>query len=335
MNSSNDRPIDELVYASGYERAYGVNPSRYQTLLVWQQQLARFYKTPTWSNDDELVATLDRIDKKLEYLNENRPLDESALASLQESFRVDFTHNSTAIEGNTLTLRETALVLTEGVTISEKPLKDHLEVIDNDKALEYILRAVERTATLDSELIKKIHAIVAHNDPAAIPVGEYATSLRTITGSNVVPPPPELIAQYLEDLISSMPEQPSITDTVRFHLVFEDIHPFNDGNGRTGRLLLNMMLIKQGYPPIVIKADPENRTAYYKAIDTFCDPEGDRDITPMLKVVANCVENSLDQYLCILPAKSLAEKVTEAEYQTDLNNSLSGKPNKNHDDLER
>jgi Fic family protein len=278
---------------------YGVTDQRLAQLTKWQEQLSRFDMVPQSCCDADVLAAKKRVANKLAALNELRPLDSAALRSLHEVMRVDFSYNSTAIEGNSLTLHETALVLREGITISEKPLRDHLQIIDNDKAFEFILSIIDDQSILvDSALIKKIHEICAYNDKDAAP-GEYAAGIRYITGSAIMPPPPSLIADYIDQLVTSLSTHPTLEDIAQFHLVFEDIHPFSDVNGRTGRLLLNLMLIREGYPPISIKAEAKSRKAYYDAIMSFCDPSGTRDVAPMLKTVLANLEISLDQYLSV------------------------------------
>jgi len=203
-----------------------------------------------------------------------------------------------------MTLRETALVLNEGITISGRSLAEHLQIIDNDKGYRLMLEYVESDTPLTADVIKGIHRVVGYNEPSAAPAGEYATHQRTVGGSLAWPPPPPLVPPLVEALVAALPEQLSLPDIAQFHLILEDIHPFNDANGRTGRLILNLMLMRTGYPPVNIKADDASVEQYYSAFDAFMSKG--RDATPMLRLLADLVARRLDQYLAVIqPGSSL------------------------------
>jgi Fic family protein len=289
-------------YANAADILYGVSQERFEHLARLEDELARFEQETSCKMTDEVQRLLSSIAKKKALLDSHRPLDAAALSSLNESFRVEFTHDSTALEGNTLTLGETALVLLQGITVGEKPLREHLEVLDNDAAFQHILAIAQDGRPIDEETVKGIHALVAKNDSRAHPPGAYASGQRFVGGSAAVPAPPGKVPEYMAALLSSVPKRPRLEDMASFHLVFEDIHPFNDANGRTGRLLLNLMLIKEGYPPVTIKSEEKERAAYYRAIHDFTEPGGDRDTAPLLSVIARCEERALDQHLSAIGA---------------------------------
>jgi Fic family protein len=218
------------------------------------------------------------------------------------------------------------LVLKEGLVIADKPLKDHLDVLNNDKAFGYILDVVEGNIGVSEDSIKKIHSIIAADDVTAFPVGEYAYGQRFVSSSPTVPPPAKMVSSLIDQLLDRLPHSPSLADIAWFHLSFEDIHPFSDANGRCGRMLMNLMLMSEGYPPIVVKSDPVRIREYYRAFEVFCDPSGNRDITGMVAVMSEALNSALDGYLSVInvdplakacdeitsPAPSLAAKAAEA-----------------------
>ncbi|MDR2108229.1 MAG: Fic family protein [Coriobacteriales bacterium] len=287
-------------YANAADVLYGVSQERFDYLARLEDELSRFGQEPRCTMTGKIQQLLSSIEKKKAILDSCRPLDTAALSSLNESFRVEFTHDSTALEGNTLTLGETALVLLQGITVGEKPLREHLEVLDNDAAFQHVLTIAQDGCPIDERTVKDIHALVAKNDSRAHPLGAYASGQRFVGGSAAVPAPPDKVPEYMAALLLSVPEHPSLEDMACFHLVFEDIHPFNDANGRTGRLLLNLMLIKEGYPPITIKSEERERAAYYRAIHDFTEPGGDRDTALLLSIIARCEERALDQHLAAI-----------------------------------
>ena len=215
---------------------------------------------------------------------------------LRKEFRVEFTYNSNAIEGNTLTLKETAMVL-EGMTIDQKPLKDHLEAIGHVQAFEYIQIIAETDCALDEKIIKNIHSLVLIDRREDR--GIYRRIPVKIMGAYTEPVQPYLIESKMSELLAANEERKIGMTTVeriaRFHLEFEGIHPFIDGNGRTGRLLLNLELIRNGFPPINVKFTDRKR--YYEAFDTFYR---DDDAGAMIDLIAEYVDERLDEYLIIL-----------------------------------
>lgn len=237
------------------------------------------------------------IEDKKKKLDGLRPLTEGEVARLREEFLIEFTYNSNAIEGNTLTLRETAMVL-EGVTIDQKPLKDHLEVVGHKEAYAYILELVQQKTELTEREIKEIHALVLMNKPRDR--GIYRSVPVRIMGASHQPPQPYLVAKQMEALMIDYQEMKEklhpVEATAGFHLRFEGIHPFIDGNGRTGRLIMNLELMKHGYPPINVKFT--DRRKYYDAFHAYY---GDaRDAGPMIVLIGGYLEETLDRYIGIL-----------------------------------
>lgn len=236
------------------------------------------------------------IQRKRERLSEMRPLTQGEVERLAEEFMIDFTYNSNAIEGNTLTLKETALAL-EGMTIDQKPLKDHLEAVGHRDAFLYVQDVAKQEPPLSEAVIKNIHALVLMNRPDD--KGVYRRIPVRIMGAYTEPVQPYMIEPRMTELLSVNEERKNtMTDIERialFHLEFEGIHPFIDGNGRTGRLILNLDLIRNGYPPINVKFTDRKR--YYDAFDAFYM---NNDPTPMTELIAEYIDLRFDDYFAVL-----------------------------------
>lgn len=216
-----------------------------------------------------MTPTLDRLDVLAAQLQRMRPLNGTVLKRLRDEFAAEHTYNSNAIEGNTLTLQETALILQEGITIAEKPLKEHLEVIGYRDAFEYIITLVDVDFPLLERVIKEIHSLVLMNDWQNR--GVYRSVPVTIVGASHTPPQPYLVPVQMERLLSDYTDMKKRLHTIEavaeFHLRFEGIHPFIDGNGRTGRLVMNLELIKAGLLPVDIKF--ADRRKYYDTLYSY------------------------------------------------------------------
>ncbi|MDR0883117.1 MAG: Fic family protein [Oscillospiraceae bacterium] len=238
-----------------------------------------------------LFSSVDAIKEKLDC---RRPLTQGELKRLQDEFLVEFTYNSNAIEGNTLTLRETALAL-EGVTIDQKPLGDHLEAVGHRDAFIYVTRLVSDKVPLSQRVICTLHSLVLISRPED--KGVYRRIPVKIMGAFHEPPQPYLVPVQMEQLVADLAQDKKhiFEKAALFHLHFEGIHPFIDGNGRTGRLLLNLMLMQAGYPPINVKFTDRKR--YYACFDRYYR---DGDAAPMVEMVATYTKERLAQMLQFL-----------------------------------
>lgn len=237
---------------------------------------------------------LARIDRKKTELDSRRPLTKGELERLTEEFVVEYTYNSNAIEGNTLTLRETDMVL-RGLTIDKKPLKDHMEAVGHKKAFCFVRDLVKEQAPLSESVIKQIHYLVLADKKDDR--GVYRRVPVRIMGARHEPVQPYLIQPKMEQLLEDYRNSTEhiIPRLARFHIEFEGIHPFIDGNGRAGRLLVNLELMKAGYPPIDIKFT--DRIAYYNAFDEY---HVKHNLGAMEKLFARYVNERLDSYLAML-----------------------------------
>ena len=241
-------------------------------------------------------AILSEIDAKASRLRSMRPLTSGEVERLREEFMIDFTYNSNAIEGNTLTLKETAMVL-EGMTVDRKPMKDHLEAVGHRDAFMYVQSVAERELELSETVIKNIHSLVLMHRPED--KGVYRRIPVRIMGAYIEPVQPYMIEPKMTELLSLNRERDgtmhAIERIARFHLEFEGIHPFIDGNGRTGRLILNLDLIRSGYPPINVKFTDRKR--YYEAFDAYYR---DGDAGKMINLIGEYVSARLDEYFRVL-----------------------------------
>lgn len=239
-------------------------------------------------------SLLEMIDRKKAELDTRRPLTEGEIERLTEEFVVEYTYNSNAIEGNTLTLRETDLVL-RGLTIDQKSLKDHMEAVGHKDAFYFVQDLVKEQVPLSESVIKQIHYLVLADKKEDR--GVYRRVPVRIMGAKHEPVQPYLIQPKMERLLEYYRSNTEhiITKLARFHIEFEGIHPFIDGNGRTGRLLVNLELMKAGYPPIDIKF--KDRIAYYNAFDDYYEKH---HLDAMEKLFAEYLNERLESCLMML-----------------------------------
>ncbi|MXN79846.1 Fic family protein [Burkholderia sp. 4701] len=245
---------------------------------------------------NQTAALLNVIDADKATLDAARPLPQHTVASLREKLLLEWTYHSNAIEGNTLTLRETKVVL-EGITVGGKSLREHFEATNHRDAIVYVEDIVSKAEALSEWQIRNIHSLVLKGIDAE-EAGRYRRENVVIAGASMTPPefvhlPAEMAA--LIDWYEAAGDMHSVERAAELHTRFVKIHPFVDGNGRTGRLLLNFELMKAGYPPAIIRK--EDRLAYYDSLDIACVSGDYTDIT---RLVAESVQRSLDTYLDVL-----------------------------------
>jgi len=237
-----------------------------------------------------------RILTKKAKLVSHRPLSDAILNRLHRSMEIEYTYNSNAIEGNKLTLRETQLVIREGITISGKSLSDHLEAKNHPKAIEYIEQLAKQkdiARTLGEKDILKIHELIFSG--ILENAGHYWNCQVYIEGCELAPPAaweiPELMKELLHWLNINPEELRPIELAAVFHHKLVAIHPFDDGNGRVSRLVTNMLLINKGYTLTVIRR--VDRKKYYNTLQKA----DTGNLEPFVNFIARCVEQSLDIYL--------------------------------------
>lgn len=240
-------------------------------------------------------SILQRIEQKHGELDSLRPLDASQVAKLRAELQLEMTYHSNAIAGNTLTLRETQLVLQEGITIKGKSLRDHLEARDHNDALDFLHEITGRgRVTVSEPLIRRLHQLVTRETDREW-AGRYRQGAVAIAGANHVPPEATDVPPQMANLVRWIGREQKRLHGVELaalvHHRIAGIHPFFDGNGRTARLLMNCFLLRAGYPlTVILKND---RSRYYRALQ-----RADRgDAAPFVLLVAQAVERSLDSYL--------------------------------------
>lgn len=214
------------------------------------------------------------------------------LASYEQAFEVEYTHHSTAIEGNTLTLMETKVVLEDGIAIGGKSLREIYEVVNHKKAYRYVKECIGKGLALDENIVKDIHALLMEN---ILTGGIYRREEVRISGASHTPPAGNEMYAQIKNFYAELEEKKNLNGVelaAWTHAEFVRIHPFADGNGRTSRLLMNYQLLKNGFLPVSVAK--ENRLDYYNALDKYA-AQGVLD--DFIELVAELEEKQLDQYL--------------------------------------
>lgn len=248
---------------------------------------------------EELNRQLAEIDALRARLASLRPLPVEALKKIEEAFNIEYTYESNRIEGNTLTLQETELVVNEGLTISGKSMREHLEAINHAEAIDYIRSFAKSDVAISEYTIKEIHALVLHGIDREN-AGRYRTVPVRISGSTHTPPQPYLLAEQMQAFMSRFAEMEAqkvhpVLIAAYLHEVLVRIHPFIDGNGRTARLLMNLYLLRSDYTLVNLKGSDDARRRYYTALEaSHTDPMSFR------KFVAEAEITSLKDYMRVL-----------------------------------
>lgn len=249
--------------------------------------------TFTFNLDNSYFDKVDNLNKKLE---SKRPIPKATLKSIKESINLEWTYNSNGIEGNTLTLRETQIVL-EGITVGGKSIKEHLEAINHEQAILYLDELIKEKEPITEWNIKNIHQLVL-KDIDNENAGKYRTEPVTIKGATHIPPSYLIVPELMEKLILNYDNWSQYHPIIRAALLHGElvkIHPFVDGNGRTSRLIMNLSLMNNGYLPIIIKK--EKRLEYYNSLDKA---HITGDYTDFVKLVTDLEIEMLNKYLELL-----------------------------------
>jgi Fic family protein len=248
---------------------------------------------------EEFQSTFERLYDKLAVLNQNRPLPYSAISKIKESLSIEWTYNSNSIEGNTLSLRETQMVLQDGITVKGKSLREHFEAKNHEHAINYLYQIINDDYILRSIDILSLHGLVLRTIE-----DDYAGRIRNagvrITGANFVPPNANKVSDLLDELIQFINENPLQLNDIELATIFHHklvwIHPFFDGNGRTVRLAMNLLLIRKGFPPaIILKND---RKKYYDALNQA----NNGNYQKLTLLMCQALERSVNIYLTSIPS---------------------------------
>lgn len=245
-----------------------------------------------------LESAVERLFEKRDRIQQGRPLPNASLQRIRENFAMEWTYNSNSIEGNTLSLRETILVLKDGITIGGKTLREHFEAINHEKAIDYLYSIVNSKYVLRCIDILHLHGLVMKNIE-----DEFAGRIRNgavrIVGANFTHPNASKVSDLLDELIEYINTNPQGLNDVLLATVFHHklvwIHPFFDGNGRTVRLAMNLLLMRHGFPPaIILKND---RKKYYDALNAA----NKADYSKLALLMAQALERSLNIYIHAMP----------------------------------
>lgn len=247
---------------------------------------------------EEFQSTFDRLYQKRQELQNSRPLPNIALNKIRESLSLEWTYNSNSIEGNTLSLRETQMVIQEGITIKGKSLREHFETHNHDKAIDYLYSIVDEEYKLRSIDILSIHGLVMRSIEE-----DFAGRIRNggvrISGANFMPPNANKVSDYLDELIEFINTNPLDLNDIELATIYHHklvwIHPFFDGNGRTVRLSMNLLLMRCGFPPaIILKND---RKKYYEALNQA----NNGNYQKLTLLMCQALERTLNIYLGAMP----------------------------------
>ncbi|MEE1314532.1 MAG: Fic family protein [Faecalimonas sp.] len=236
-------------------------------------------------------------EKKRKYDQNKHMISAVTLSSYEKDFELTFTHNSTAIEGNTLTLLETKVVLEDGITIGGKELREMYEVINHKKAYTYVKKCITEGKALTEDIVKDLHAILMENIFIG---GIYRREEVRISGAGFTPPAGNEMYMQIKNFYKELEAKERTMNPIELsawtHAEFVRIHPFLDGNGRTSRLLMNYQLLAHGYLPVSIAK--ENRLDYYNALEQYAVRN---DLSEFAELIAVLEEKQLDDYSKLIP----------------------------------
>ncbi|MFV8391955.1 Fic family protein [Flavobacterium sp. LB2P6] len=268
-----------------------------KALMVAEEEIRSQSKSSKKKISTTLQKILDEIDTLKIKLDGFRQFDSYRIA---QALDLEYTFESNRIEGNTMTLRETDMVINEGLTISGKSMREHLEVINHQEAIAYIKDLMQRNSSINEREILSIHNLILrgiHPEDA----GRYRKVQVMIQGNSHLPSQPFLVAKEMEDFFIWYESNKSILHPIvlaaEMHERLVTIHPFIDGNGRTSRLVMNLVLLQHGYIIANIKGDYDSRMQYYQALETAQTKNNKEDF---LLFIAQMEKESLERYLNII-----------------------------------
>lgn len=247
--------------------------------------------------DDAVQSKIKQVEQLHAQWNSLKPLDGTALQKMQEHFRLAYTHESNKIEGNTLTLQDTFLVVSEGLTISGKTMTEHLEAINHSDAIDFVDDIVSRKEDLSARTINEVHSLVLRGIDAAN-AGRYRNVPVMISGSTHKPPEPYMVPKHMEDYhrfyTRNKDSMHPVLLAAEMHERLVTIHPYIDGNGRTSRLIMNLILLRHGYTIANLKGDNTSRLKYYRALNKV---QTDHDATDFYHLILDASIESLEEHI--------------------------------------
>lgn len=232
------------------------------------------------------------------------------LSKFDKAFEIEYTHNSTAIEGNTLTLLQTKVILEDGMSVGGKTLREIYEVANHARAFQYVKDCIAESKALDEQIVKEIHARLMENIQIG---GVYRNVEVRITGTSHRPPPPSEMYWQVKDFFADLPNKADLNPielAAWIHAEFVRIHPFTDGNGRTSRMIMNYQLMAAGFLPVSIAK--EKRLDYFEALEAYAV---DKDLQPFADMIAELEGQRLDEHLAIVCEPSWTDTGGEIEQE--------------------
>ncbi|MBI1838440.1 MAG: Fic family protein [Flavobacteriia bacterium] len=295
-----DIPLEEILPLWIKEKIlYEIQDEEFasQALTLVQEEIAKYDSTEQFFISNSLQEKLDLIDSLKSKLDKLRAFDSYRIA---QALELEYTFESNRIEGNTLTLKETDLVINEGLTVSGKSMREHLEAINHQEAIEYVKDLVQRKVSINERELLVIHNMILRGIMPEY-AGKYRNIQVMIKGSAHMPPQPFLVPKKMEEYFEwyqiNRNKLHPVVLAAEMHERLVTIHPFVDGNGRTSRLIMNLILLKHGFVIANIKGDYEARMNYYNALE-LVQTEKEKDT--FLNIIADVEIDCLNRYLKIL-----------------------------------
>lgn len=268
-----------------------------QAIVAAEQELKKSYSPKASGLTKKINSLLKEIDKVKSSLQKLLQYDSYRIA---QALELEYTFESNRIEGNTLTLKETDLVINEGLTISGKSMREHLEAINHQEAIAYIKHLVEKKSVFNEHALLAVHNLILRGIDQSN-AGKYRQAQVMIKGSKHVPPAPYLVPKQMEDYFIWYRQQQNklhpVVLAAEMHERLVTIHPFIDGNGRTSRLVMNLILLKHGYVIANLKGDAKSRMNYYLALEQAQKQQSKLDFT---ELIAQTELDALNRYIKII-----------------------------------
>lgn len=269
-----------------------------------------------WEDTDNLPELYDQLTDLQKCLDSLRPLSKAQLNNLNESFDVEYTYESNRIEGNTLTMQETHLVVNKGLTVKGKSMAEHLEAVNHQEAIDYIRGIASKEVPFDKRTLLDIHSLVLHGIDRENG-GKYRQEDVMISGSQFKPPMFLQVAHLMDDFFEFYEANKNTMHPVELaselHERLVTIHPFIDGNGRTARLLMNLILIRHGYPMTILSSENDKRQTYYDSLEASQTGQ-DPDKTQFKTFIADNVKTWCFNYLNLLAPNGTPENKKKGYY---------------------
>lgn len=298
MRTPNSTP--EPLTADQIERLTALRDKYQQhiySLITNPMKPVYFDLSKVYPDTDNVGELLNQLDDLKKCLDSFRPLNAAQVQNLQEAWDTEYTYESNRIEGNTLTLQETSLVINDGITIGGKSMREHLEVINHKEAINHIRELADKNTALNEYVLNSIHSLVLMGIDREN-AGQYRRVPVTISGAKHVPPQPFMVPKLMEDYFLFYEANKDTLHPVQLaadlHEKLVTIHPWIDGNGRTSRLVMNLTLLRHGFPIANISGEMSERLSYYSSLESA---QVDNDSADFYRLIAKVVKKSLFAYL--------------------------------------